>query len=321
MELRPMKATAANLIPTDRRESLAAWFELYMRIDGGANGSNTFKAKKSDLETFLSYFLRAAGRDSPDQWTKSVTEGFLKHLQKDERKSPSTVNRMLATLKHSAKWIDTQRPFLAGNPTDRVSDLVLDDPEWKGLSDIEVVRLRSASEQLLRLNTKKNQQPLRDHAILLVVLHTALRISEALELDIDQYRGKHFTNVKRKGKKVSRLVLIPKNAREALDQYVGDVRGKKPGPLFCSKSGRRLARQNVHDALQGIANQANSTLPKDQHIHFSAHVLRHTMLRRAAAKHGVQYAKELSGHTSDRYIWRYIQPSDEEKERALEDLF
>jgi hypothetical protein len=30
---------------------------------------------------------------------------------------------------------------------------------------------------------------------------------------------------------------------------------------------------------------------------------------------------ELAGHTSSRYIWRYVQPSDEEKEAALEDLF
>lgn len=316
-----MNATAANLIPTSRRESLTAWFELYMRIEGGPAGSNTFKAKKSDLESFLGYFLEAAGQDRPDVWTKSLTEGFLKHLQREESKSPSTINRVLATLKHSAKWIHGQRPFLAGNPTDRVHELVLDDPEWKGLRDIDVVRLRSASEQLLRLNTRKSQQPVRDDALLLVLLLTGLRVSEILTLNFDQYRGKHFTNVARKGKKVSRQVLLPKAAREALDRYIADVRGKKSGPLFCSKTGSRLARQNAHEALQKIAKQANSTLEPEEHIQFSAHVLRHTMLRRTAEKHGVQYAKELSGHASDRYIWRYVQPSEEEKERALEDLF
>lgn len=48
---------------------------------------------------------------------------------------------------------------------------------------------------------------------------------------------------------------------------------------------------------------------------------RHTMLRKAAETHGVQYAKELSGHASDRYIWRYVQPSEDEKEGAMEELF
>src|SRR5262249_18209997 len=153
------------------------------------------------------------------------------------------------------------------------------------------------------------QQPVRDHALLLVLLLTGLRVSEILALNFDQYRGKHFTNVARKGKKVSRQILIPKAAREGLDRYIDEVRGKKSGPLFRSKNGGRLARQNAHDALKKIAKQANSTLDSGQHIRFSAHVLRHTMLRRTAEKHGVQYAKELSGHASDRYIWRYVQPS------------
>jgi hypothetical protein len=30
---------------------------------------------------------------------------------------------------------------------------------------------------------------------------------------------------------------------------------------------------------------------------------------------------ELSGHSSSNYIWRYVQPSDEEKEKAVEGLF
>ena len=42
---------------------------------------------------------------------------------------------------------------------------------------------------------------------------------------------------------------------------------------------------------------------------------------KAARKYGVEYAKELAGHTSDRYIWRYVQLSDAEKEEAVDNLF
>ena len=45
------------------------------------------------------------------------------------------------------------------------------------------------------------------------------------------------------------------------------------------------------------------------------------MLRRATEKHGVQYAMELACHTSPNHIWRYVKLSDEEKERAMEELF
>lgn len=49
-------------------------------------------------------------------------------------------------------------------------------------------------------------------------------------------------------------------------------------------------------ALEALAVQANARLPKDQRIHLSAHLLRHTMLRRAAEKYGVQHAMELAGY-------------------------
>ncbi len=36
------------------------------------------------------------------------------------------------------------------------------------------------------------------------------------------------------------------------------------------------------------------------------------------ASKGIEAAVELSGHKSERYIWRYIQASDNEMEEALE---
>lgn len=320
-ELVPMSTTAATLIPTTRRESLVAWFELYLAIEGGPKDGNTFKAKKRDLQQFVDYLTTAAGTDQPDQWTRSLTEGFLKHLLSKRKLAPTTVNRVLATLKHVAAWIHRQRPFLAGQPCERIKDIFTDDPEWRGLEDLQVNRLKSAAEQLCHIHTRADQQPLRDQAIFLVLLHTALRVSEVLALDLSQYRDKHLTNIRRKGKSVTRELLLAKPAREALDNYLNELRGREAGPLFQSRSGGRLAPQNVDDALKKIASQANASLPKSEHVHLSAHMLRHTALRKAAEKQDIRYAMKLSGHTSSKYIWRYTEPSREAQEQALEDLF
>lgn len=310
-----------SLVSPERAESLVAWCNLYMQIEAAAGSENTVQSKRRDLNAFLNFFTHAVGSDQPDHWTRSMTTGFLKHLEKNERKSPTTINRTLATLRHCANWIHRHRPFLAGNPCERVNDLRTEAPEWKGLRDIEITRLKTAAEQFMHLKKRKNQNPIRDYAIFLVLLHTGLRISELLALELDQYRGKHFTNVKRKGRSITRKVFLAQDAREAVDRYLTECRGRLPGPLFCSRSGRRLARQNVDQALKALANQANTRLPKEQQIHLSAHLLRHTMLRKTAEKYGVQYAMELAGHSSSRYIWRYVQPSQEEKEAALEELF
>jgi len=189
------------------------------------------------------------------------------------------------------------------------------------LADIEVTRLKAAAEHLIHVKLRRNQQPVRDYAIFHVLLRTGLRVSELLRLDLDQYRGKHFVNVKRKGRKVSRHVFVAAETREALDGYLEKVRGRESGSLLRSRSGKRLARQNVDAALKAIARQANARFQGDHQIRLHAHVLRHTCLQRAAEKHGVQYAMELSGQSSERYIWRYVQPSNEQKETAHDSLF
>jgi integrase/recombinase XerD len=154
------------------------------------------------------------------------------------------------------------------------------------------------------------------------MLDTALCVSELISLDIDQYAGKHFHNVKRrKGNNVTDRVFIGQTGREALDRYVADVRGREGGPIFQSKRGKRLAPQNVADALNKIVGQANTRLSKNDKIELTPHVLRHTALRKMAEKKGIRYAQQMAGHASSKYIWRYVQPSRDEMEEAVDELF
>ena len=321
-----MDANAGTLIPTNKRNSLVAWFNLYMGIEAGDAESNTFKAKQGDLSRFIEYFRKVTGSDHPDQWTRSVSQGFMKHLLKTKSErtgkklAPTTVNRALATLRNTSRWIHHQRPFLAGYPLSRISDVSTPEPEWKGLSDVDVTRLKSAAEQLVRLSTRADQTADRDQAILLVMLDTALRVSELVSLDHDQYEGKHFHNVKRKGNNVTDRVFIGQSGREALDEYL-DKHDRQDGPIFQSKRGKRLAPQNVADALNKIVAQANARLPQKERIRVTPHVIRHTALRKMAEKKGIHYAQQMAGHASSKYIWRYVQPSRDEMEDAVDDLF
>ena len=184
-----------------------------------------------------------------------------------------------------------------------------------------MTRLKAAAEQRLHVSTRADQNAVRDQALLLILLDTAFRVSELIALDLDQYHGKHFHNVRRKGNNVTPRAFVGKLAKEALDKYIDEVRGDEPGPLFQSKHGNRLAPQNVADALEKIVGQANANLSKKQHISLTPHVLRHTALRKMAEKKGVRYAQQMAGHASSKYIWRYVQPSADEMEEAIEDLF
>ncbi|OWK45558.1 Site-specific recombinase XerD [Fimbriiglobus ruber] len=290
-------------------------------LEAASGAANTYLAKRRDLNLFLGYFRQRMNSDAPDDWTKPVTVAFLRFLETAENRKASTVNRTLASLRHCAAWIHERRPFLAGNPCRGVRELFLDEPAWKGLSDLQVMQLRSAAEQLVCLKKRKNQRGLRDRAIFLSLLHTGLRVSELLAVQKDQYTGRHLVEVRRKGKIRTAKVFLPGEARDVLDAYLIDCRGDRSGPLFLSKAGEPMARQHVDRLLRQLARQASCKLSKDEQIALSAHVLRHTMLRRITEKHGVQFAMEATGHISSKYIWRYVKPSDEEREKAMEELF
>ena len=156
----------------------------------------------------------------------------------------------------------------------------------------------------------------------MTLLHTALRVSELLSLNYPkQFKDGYLLNIQRKGKKLTRKLRVPKPAQTAIREYLKHERGKGAGPLFQSKTGKPLAVQNVNDALKKIAAQANSTLPAKEQISVSPHVLRHTALRKWTEKKGVRFAQKIAGHATERYIWRYITPSDTEIQDAVDDLW
>jgi integrase/recombinase XerD len=87
-----------------------------------------------------------------------------------------------------------------------------------------------------------------------------------------------------------------------------------------TRTGRKLSRREAAAIIRRIAAQANAHLPGDEKIDVSPHVLRHTFLRKLAETKGIHYAREASGHQSDRYIWRYVKPDQQTLAEAIDDL-
>jgi integrase/recombinase XerD len=162
-------------------------------------------------------------------------------------------------------------------------------------------------------------QGLRDHALIATLLGTGLRVSELLTIDVDQYDQRGFVNVLRKGGQVQSFIPIQKQHRDVLDAWL-EQRGDVPGSLFPTRSGKRLDHTQAFLVLKRMAQLAKAHLPPDQHLIVSPHVLRHTLLRKVANEKGVHYAMELSGHRSDRYIWRYVRPDAQSLADAIDEL-
>ena len=140
-------------------------------------------------------------------------------------------------------------------------------------------------------------------------------------LNLSQYQGKHLKNVHRTKSGKYQDFFLDRPVREALDRYIEIERGGHPGPLFLSKSGKRLNQSDVYVALQRIAAHASATLPADKQIRIHPHLLRHTFLRRVTDKEDIRAAREVSGLKSDKYLWRYTKLTGEQVERAVTGLY
>jgi integrase/recombinase XerD len=307
--------TPGTLAPSEAGSSLVGWLIAYCQAEVTGSPTTTVQAKKRDFELLLRYFAQMMRTDSIDDWTRSVTLGFVQWLETEANNgkgyAPTTVNRTLATLRRAARWIQRRRPFMAGDPFERVSDLIVTVPPAKGLSPLQRRRVLAAADKLCALQSQRNQQPRRKRALLIILLETGMRISETLRLTMDQYDRKYFRNVKRKGKRRDDVYVAPE-ARAALDDYFAHERGKGPGPLFMSRGGQAMLRKDADRYLKQIAAMANANVPEEERVNLHAHVMRHTALKQAEAKFGRAFAQKKSGNVGMQHIERYVQQATED---------
>jgi integrase/recombinase XerD len=304
----------------EAKNRLSALATVYLVTEVAGQSPATLDAKQRDLQRFLTFYQDFSGHERPDEWFVAVTKAFVTQLHR-ERLAQASLARIYATVRHFARWLHRKFPalFPLGCPTDGVKPPAEPTATWKGLTRRDEVRLLGAAQRLRLHPGTGTDQGLRNHALLAVLLGSGLRVSEVLHLDRDQYTGKGFTKVVVKGGFVRDVVPMQREARKVLDAWLKQREDDAP-PLFCTRTGRRLSRREAAAIIRRIAAQANAHRPAEEHIDVSPHVLRHTFLRKLAETKGVQYAKEASGHQSDRYIWRYVQPDRQTLAEAIDEL-
>lgn len=226
---------------------------------------------------------------------------YLRHLRVDLRRSPSTVNGVLAALNNFCVWRGL------GPSTTKSARLPRQAP--RALSTDEVRRLLRAAER---------RGNLRDRALLVTILATGLRRAEVAALDLDDLslsaRKGHLVVRDGKGGR-SRVVPVNSQARDALQPWLaerGRIGGDSPA-VFVGTRGDRLAVRTVDHVVRQFG--------RDVGVEVSPHRLRHTMATQLV-RAGVDLVMvaELLGHASLETVRLYSAPTEEDRAVALEGL-
>jgi len=262
-------------------------FSDYLRIEK-RNSPHTVSAYRRDLNRFSD----AVKEMKADSVTTSDIRGFLITLR-EQGLAPSSVARSLSSIKSFFNYL-CQDKQLQGNPAE-----ILETPKrWRKLPD---VLTHDDVDNLLKSPDKESVLGLRDKAMLEVLYASGLRVSELVNLKINQLDLEvGYLRTLGKGSK-ERIVPIGTLAKNAIENYIFNSRptlvasrkdGRKAEELFVTRRGLGMTRQGFWKLLKRYVTQANIRSS------VSPHTLRHAfathLLERGADLRSVQ---QMLGHS------------------------
>ncbi len=261
----------------------------HLAVERGLS-KNTLSAYRGDLLRYQE-FLNASNADAISASSNQLAE-FAAHLVTLGLKASSNA-RILAAVRGFHKFLLLEN-LRTDDPTVKLRPPRLGKRLPKSLTQDQVIALLKASgpepdeesTDLIRL---------RDRAILELMYSTGTRVSEVVDLDLDEVNDSGLLSVRGKGSK-ERIVPIGSFASRSLDAYLvrarptlAAMRGEPA--LFLNKRGGRLSRQSIWEIIQKSGDACG--------VAVSPHSLRHsfaTHLIEGGAD--VRVVQELLGHAS-----------------------
>ncbi|MGC2109607.1 MAG: site-specific tyrosine recombinase XerD [Candidatus Korobacteraceae bacterium] len=251
----------------------------YLKVEKGL-APLSVSAYRSDLTQYSEFLLKR--KRGLRQARRQEVRDFLNSLLSNGVDGRS-VARKLSVLRHFYKYLLLDR-YITADPT-----LNIDTPrQWKvlpkSLASDEVEALLQGPP---RAKDDRLTQALasRDRAMLEVFYAAALRVSEIINLKLEDLKLElGYVLVRGKGDK-ERIVPVGRAAQEIVQQYLQNARpvlagGKSSPYLLIARGARGITRQRVWQ----IVNAASAQLSR----HASPHMLRHS-----CATHMVENGADL----------------------------
>lgn len=253
---------------------------------------HTRRAYRADLQRWGQF---CADHDiDPLAATRGHVDAWARLMQQDGA-APRTVARRIAAM---ASWYGylTDEGVIASSPVEHVRrPPISQDGETPGLNREELRRLLAAAEGSLTPAGRRN------HALLILLAYTGLRINEALSRDVEDLsynRGHRTMQITRKGGTTARTVLSPPVAA-AVDEYLA---GRTTGPIFLTATGKRMKQPEAWRVIRRLAHRAGL----ESAGALSPHSLRVAFIT-GAREAGVplEDVQDAAGHADPRTTRRY----------------
>ncbi|MDG4850470.1 tyrosine-type recombinase/integrase [Peribacillus frigoritolerans] len=274
---------------TSAKDEMIFSFAEWLRDQG--KSANTIKTYTGVLSQFC------------DQTQKILMEihsedvqGYLDNLE-NCKKSPGTIEKHYIALNVFFKFLGKPQVMLSVER--KVKEHKLDVPETLSLN-----------EQQILLKDIEAEGNLRNIAIVYLLLHTGIRVSELCDLngrDVIMETERNYILVRNAKGEIDRSVPLTISAIQHVQNYLFSLK-EKADPLFISSYNQRITPRSVQYIL------------KKYNVH--PHKLRHTFCQRLVDNGiDIQTISKLAGHKDLNVTKRYLKEKSLDLANAIDQTF
>ncbi len=274
------------------------YIDMFVRflIDEKESSNNTVESYKRDLNQFINY-LHSTNITRIEKVNKTNIMTYKLYLQK-KGKSPSTISRSLASIRSFFKFL-MMKKIIESDPSFNIDSPKVE----KKLPSIITI---DEVGKLLDQPDISDYKGLRDKAMLELLYATGIRVTELINLKIDNV-DMDLKFIKCISGNKERVIPIGSKATEALNSYFKNSRPfliKSPDEkiLFVNCNGFAMTRQGFWKIIKSYAKKAKIDAS------LTPHMLRHSfashLISNGADIHSVQ---EMLGHSDISTTQVYLQ--------------
>ncbi len=284
---------------SDKLEALLGDYEKHLRETDRAS---SVKSYLGDIRRFIGW-----GTEKYDSFNiqgispLDIVE-YRQRLQ-DKGRKPGTVNRALISIKIFFNWL-TKEKIVRDNPAEDINQVAVATkplPKWL-----------NRNQQASLVRAVRDKGSLRNEAIVFIMLHVGLRVSEVCALGrgdiIISERAGRITVRTGKGNKY-REVPLNKTVRRILSRWLIE---NPEGPLFPNRHKKAIGERGVFNLVTDYAYAAELE-------DVTPHTLRHTFCKNLIDMGvPIDQVALMAGHSSLEVTRRYTVPSMKDLEIAIE---
>jgi integrase/recombinase XerD len=256
---------------------------------------NTITFYSQHLEKFMEFMESHYPDVSLEQIDHNILREYVSGLK--ENHSAGGVNHHIKVLKILFKFM-VEEGVIPENPSKKISGVKTDQTAIVTFSNSQV-------KAMLEVTKHQMDFPgVRNHALITLLYDTGCRISELLELKVDdiQLDEKILTVIGKGGK--GRVVPFGDRSLIGLVKYLNRRKKLfgKGGALFLTKFGERLTRRMTNKIIERIGNKA-----KVKNVRLSAHTFRHTFAKNWLMNGGDIFSlQKILGHRTLDMVRNYV---------------